>query len=256
MPAGWTARRETGTGSVGDRTGNAAQIDYFTALGAPPHGTTTITVYVDESHIQGAFLHHWECTTWSPLPLTSARGAEVLAASVGQQSVLFNTSAAHFQVSWTIPGDQGDVMMTTPPTSVPRATFQADQLLFEQMRASFTPTPATPLVCWSPAAGGGALVLAAPPGSSRLGWPGERLARCASRLHGPNVLPDILPCAAWFAAPLTRAARTGGDNALALLGGEQRRLTSWWQGHLALRPGAHLEFNGQIPLHLAPLRQI
>jgi hypothetical protein len=147
MPAGWTARRDTGTGSVGDRTGNAAQIDYFTALGAPPHGTTTITVYVDESPIQGAFLHHWECTTWSPLPLTSARVAEVLAASVGQQIVLFNTSAAPFQVSWTIPGDQGDVMMTTPPTSVPRATFQADQLLFEQMRASFTPTPATPLVC-------------------------------------------------------------------------------------------------------------
>ncbi len=144
IPAGWTATTDTRAATVGDRTGSGQQTLYDTALGDPPSGRATITVYIHVSTLNTPFLHHWQCAPGPPANTTvdgiPARYDPVF-------GWLFDTDVAHYQVSYIVPGWTGNAAQFAPPTPIPPATLQAGQQLMSEILATFTPSSTKPLTC-------------------------------------------------------------------------------------------------------------
>jgi hypothetical protein len=147
IPAGWTATTDTSTATVGDRTGSGQEPIYDTALGDPPRGSATITVYIHVSALNTPFLHHWQCGANAPGPPANTTVDGVPARYDPIFGWLFDTDVAHYQVSYIFPGWTGSILQTSAPTPIPPATLQAGQQLMSEILATFTPSSTKPLTC-------------------------------------------------------------------------------------------------------------
>ena len=58
-----------------------------------------------------------------------------------------DTRAAHYQIDYIPVGGSGDPDLIAMPTPMPHAAEPANEQMFNGILASFTPTPATPIVC-------------------------------------------------------------------------------------------------------------
>jgi hypothetical protein len=146
IPPGWTASTNTGTATVGDRTGSGQEPTEETALGDPPNGSTTITVYISVSEFDSPFLHGLACREGTPGP-TDATVAGLPALYNPRTGWVFNTNQAFYQVGYLYPGYTGSVLQTSAPTPIPAATLQAGQQLMSQILATFRPSSTQPLTC-------------------------------------------------------------------------------------------------------------
>lgn len=146
IPARWTASRDTGVTTMGDRTGNDTFTTTDITLGGPPRGRQTITVSFIIAPIADAFERHWYCQSGTN-PGMNAKVAGLPSFYDPVFGWLLDTSGAHFQISYTYPGYQGDIAMTSAPTPIPQAELTQGQQEMATILGSFRPNPPTPLTC-------------------------------------------------------------------------------------------------------------
>lgn len=147
IPNGWTAKRETGTATMGNSSGSATVHTEMEALGGPPDGQNTITVFIDVEPITNDFTRHWWCQNGWPQNTTLAG---LPAFTGGNGMWIVNSSGAHFQINYAYPNYKGDVLMTAnspSPTPMPPGFYEKGQQELHTILASFTPTPDSPLKC-------------------------------------------------------------------------------------------------------------
>jgi hypothetical protein len=149
LPQGWTAQVEVGEGHEGDLTGSVTFKDYNYAFGAPPVGTNSITVGVYVVPVVNDFMRRWNCQNWQNTP-NNTTIAGLPAWDMGNGSWLLDTNTAHFQISYRYPKDRSGLMQRPDDptaTPMPPGFYERGQQEIKTIVASFTPTPATPLVC-------------------------------------------------------------------------------------------------------------
>jgi hypothetical protein len=148
LPNGWTMHQDISTGQEGDASGSDAITDYMNAFGSPPFGTNSITVWVSVMPMVPALKRNLACSPNRP-PF-NATIAGLPAWHDDLVGWLLDTNAAHFQISYRYPNDRGNVARrSSDPTATPMPPgfYERGQQDLRTMLASFTPTPATPLVC-------------------------------------------------------------------------------------------------------------
>jgi hypothetical protein len=147
IPPGWTASTDTGTVTLGDRTGSGQETVEYTTLGDRMGSSTTITVYISAYAFDSPFLHAFACRAGSPGGLRNAMVAGLPAFYDDVLGWVFDTDKAHYQVGYRFPGYTGSMLQASPPTPIPAATLQAGQQLMNQILATFTPSSTKPLTC-------------------------------------------------------------------------------------------------------------
>jgi hypothetical protein len=149
LPNGWTVERDTsGKATMGNSGGSFTTQDIMDTLGGPPRGQNSITVSIWIEPLPNDFARQWMCQAFSPSHNNTTVGG--VPANFFDNTWLFTSNAAHFQISYVYPNWPGNVAM---PSNAPTATpmppgfYNLGQQEMRTIVASFLPIPATPLAC-------------------------------------------------------------------------------------------------------------
>lgn len=154
LPKGWTVQRDTsGKETMGNTQGSVTVHPVMDALGGPPRGQQTITVWITITPIINDFERQWMCGALPPTQDNTTIAGLPASHHVihdGNPAWLLNSSSASFQIDYTYPNWKGDVLM---PANAPTATpmppgfYAQGQQEMQTIIASFMPLPDTPLAC-------------------------------------------------------------------------------------------------------------
>ncbi len=152
LPSGWQTIRDTGTGQAGDASGAASIRSISTAFlppGANPNAnpvglrvSITFDIY---TNLTGDYKHKALCSAYQDADThLNGYAAQQLSPDRGW---LVATSAATYQVHYSLPGDLPGTMITTLPTPVPQATRTAAENQALAIIHMLRLTPATSPTC-------------------------------------------------------------------------------------------------------------
>lgn len=151
LPAGWSARTETGTSSFGGPTGSATETDETITFNDPSQGSASAAVYVNAEPIQSDFERQWNCQAFRSEEHNSFHGYP---AQSMPGTWIFESSTAHFQLDYMIPGVVGPAHsspamagLTPTPTPLPQRVIDADTTTVNTILATFQPTSMSALSC-------------------------------------------------------------------------------------------------------------
>ncbi|HLY31371.1 MAG TPA: hypothetical protein VKQ36_10100 [Ktedonobacterales bacterium] len=141
IPSAWAATVQTSQAT----TSYHGESDTFTTTLIALSGKDTITVDITLSPID-ALEHRWSCQAKGNLR-TNTKVAGLPAMYDPVLGWLFDTNAAHFQISYFYPGFTGNILLQSAPTPIPTAEYNQGQREITAIVASFHPNPDEPLKC-------------------------------------------------------------------------------------------------------------